>query len=93
MVRVHRATDVALVFHPFGRLPKTWRKADGGTGRKLLAGGLFERIEVLGLRRMRMAPTDAAVARGLAEAFSSASAGYGRTHGLDPAHVSQPMPS
>jgi hypothetical protein len=39
---------------------------------------LFERVEVLGLRRMRIEPTPSAVAAGLVEAFSSASAGYGR---------------
>jgi hypothetical protein len=49
-----------------------------GRSRRVIAESLFERIEVLELRRMRIIPTDAAVARGLADAFSSASAGYGR---------------
>jgi hypothetical protein len=35
-------------------------------------------VEVLGLRRMHLEPTPAAVAAGLVEAFSCASAGYGR---------------
>ena len=43
-----------------------------------LADSLFERVEDLGLRRMHLEPTPAAVAAGLADAFSSASAGVGR---------------
>jgi len=39
---------------------------------------LFERIEVTGLRRIRIRPSATAVAAGLAEAVLSASAGYGR---------------
>ena len=46
-------------------------------GRRL-ADSLFERVEDLGLRRMHLEPTPAAVAAGLADAFSSASAGVGR---------------
>lgn len=30
-------------------LPETWRKAEGGRGRRLLAAALFDRIDVLGL--------------------------------------------
>ncbi len=54
-------------------------------GRRL-ADSLFERVEDLGLRRMHLEPTPAAVAAGLADAFSSASAGVGRgerTRGSD----------
>ncbi len=57
-------------------LPRLWDDAPGS--RRGLAEGLFERVEVLGLRRMHLEPTPAAVAAGLVEAFSSASAGYGR---------------
>jgi len=57
-------------------LPGVWDAAPAS--RRGIAESLFERIDVLGLRKMRIAPTEAAIARGLAEAFSSASAGYGR---------------
>ncbi len=57
-------------------LPGIWDAAPAS--RRAIAESLFERIEVIGLRRMQITPTTAAVARGLAEAFSSASAGYGR---------------
>jgi hypothetical protein len=53
-----------------------WDDASGS--RRALAEALFERVEVLGLRRMRIEPTPSAVAAGLVEAFSRASAGYGR---------------
>jgi len=46
--------------------------------RRGLAESLFERVVVLGLRRMHRKQTPAAGAAGLVEAFSSASAGYGR---------------
>ena len=57
-------------------LPRLWDEAPGS--RRALAEALFERVEVLGLRRMRIEPTPSAVAAGLVEAFSRASAGYGR---------------
>lgn len=57
-------------------LPRLWD--DAPDSRRGLAETLFERIEVLGLRRMRIQPTMSAIAAGLAEAFSSVSAGYGR---------------
>lgn len=57
-------------------LPRLWDDAPGS--RRALAEALFERVEVLGLRRMRIEPTPSAVAAGLVEAFSRASAGYGR---------------
>ncbi len=47
-------------------LPKTWRKADGGTGRRLLAGALFERIDVLGLQDATVYLTAHATRHGLA---------------------------
>ena len=57
-------------------LPRLWDEAPDS--RRGLAESLFERVEVLGLRRMHLEPTPAAVAAGLVEAFLSASAGYGR---------------
>jgi hypothetical protein len=57
-------------------LPRPWDDAPGS--RHALAEALFERVEVLGLRRMRVEPTPSAVAAGLVEASSRASAGYGR---------------
>ena len=57
-------------------LPRLWDDAPGS--RRALAEALFERVEVLGLCRMRIEPTPSAIAAGLVEAFSSASAGYGR---------------
>ena len=57
-------------------LPRLWD--DAPASRRALSESLFERVDVLGLRSMRLEPTPAAIARGLAEAFSSASAGYGR---------------
>jgi hypothetical protein len=44
----------------------TWRKADGGPGRRILAEALFERIDVLSLREATIRLTDAAVAHGFA---------------------------
>ena len=40
--------DVAVRY--VRELPETWRKAEGGSGRQLLASALFSRIEVLGIR-------------------------------------------
>ena len=67
------AADVVEYLHD---LPRLWDEAPAS--RRGLAEAVFERIEVLGIRRMRITPTPAALAAGLAEAFSSASAGYGR---------------
>ncbi len=39
--------DVAVRF--VQDLPETWRKAEGGSGRQLLASALFDRIDVLGI--------------------------------------------
>jgi hypothetical protein len=65
--------------------PRWWRGSATCRGcgtthraRGALAEALFERVEVLGLRRMRIEPTPSAVAAGLVEAFSRASAGHGR---------------
>jgi hypothetical protein len=57
-------------------LPTLWD--DAPESRRALAESLFDRVEVLGLASMHVEPTPAAVQRGLAEAFSSVGAGYGR---------------
>ena len=57
-------------------LPGIWDAAPAS--RRAIAESLFERIEVLGVRRMHITPTVAAIGRGFAEAFASSSAGYGR---------------
>jgi hypothetical protein len=64
-------------------LPRLWDDAPGS--RRALAEALFERVEVLGLRQMRIEPTPSAIAAGLVEAFSRASAGYGRGERGSPA--------
>jgi DNA invertase Pin-like site-specific DNA recombinase len=48
-------------------LPAGWDAAPAS--RRALAESLFERVDVLGLERMHVEPTAAAVRRGLAEAF------------------------
>jgi DNA invertase Pin-like site-specific DNA recombinase len=74
--RVTRSMDPAEVVEYLRDLGRVWDEAPAS--RRALAEAIFERIEVLGLRRMRIQPTPGAVAAGLAEAFASASAGYGR---------------
>jgi hypothetical protein len=62
-------------------LSTTWRKADGGPGRRMLAEALFSRIEVLGAREATIRLTDAAVAHGFAAAIPDrldVTVGYGR---------------
>ena len=70
-------------------LPRLWH--DDQDSRRGLAESLFERVEVLGLRRMHLEPTPAAVAGGLVEASSSASAGYGRGERDSPATNDLPI--
>ncbi len=48
-------------------LPVTWAKAQGGTGRQLVAAALFERIEVLGLQEATAHLSEHAVRHGFAE--------------------------
>lgn len=57
-------------------LPRLW--ADAPASRRSIAESLFDSIEVLGLRTMRIAPTRAALERGLADAFHARTHGYGR---------------
>lgn len=52
-------------------LPETWRKAADGSGRRLLASALFDRIEVLGLREATVHLSDNAVRHGLAAALAA----------------------
>jgi len=77
------ALEASEVVEYLRDLPRLWDDAPGS--RRALAEALFERVEVLGLRRMRIEPTPSAVAVGLVEAFSSASAGYGRGERDSPA--------
>ena len=60
-------TDVAVRY--VRELPETWRKAEGGTGRQLLASALFSRIEVLGIREATVHLSAHAVRHGLAAAL------------------------
>ena len=50
-------------------LPETWRRAEGGAGRRLLASALFDRIEVLGIREATVHLSAHAVRHGLAAAL------------------------
>jgi DNA invertase Pin-like site-specific DNA recombinase len=62
-------------------LKRAWRMADGGDGRRMVAQALFESIDVLGLRTMRVRLTRDAVAHGFAAAVPDqmeVTVGYGR---------------
>jgi hypothetical protein len=59
--------DVAVRY--VRELPETWRKAEGGKGRQLLAGALFDRIDVLGLSEATVHLSAHAVRHGLATAL------------------------
>ena len=50
-------------------LPETWRKAEGGSGRQLLASALFDRIDVLGMQEATVHLSAHAVRHGLATAL------------------------
>ncbi|MGC8635225.1 MAG: hypothetical protein ACP5VP_11305 [Candidatus Limnocylindrales bacterium] len=51
-------------------LPRLW--ADGQPGaRRALAEALFARVRALGVTRIEIEPTEAAIAHGLAEAFGA----------------------
>jgi DNA invertase Pin-like site-specific DNA recombinase len=54
-----------------GDLPGLWDQADG-SGRRLLAEALFDRIDVLGVRKVRIHPSASAQAQGWAEAWNGA---------------------
>ena len=62
-------------------LPETWRRADGGPGRRMLAEALFGRIDFLGFKEANIRLTDLAVAHGFAAAIPdrlTVTVGYGR---------------
>ena len=62
-------------------LSATWRKADGGPGRRMLAEVLFSRVEVLGGREATIHLTEAALAHGFAAVIPDrldVTVGYGR---------------
>jgi hypothetical protein len=62
-------------------LATTWRKAEGGPGRRMLAEALFERIDALGFREATLRLTGEALAHGFASVISERldlSVGYGR---------------
>jgi hypothetical protein len=50
-------------------LPETWRKAEGGPGRQLLASALFDQIDVLGMQEATVHLSAHAVRHGLAAAL------------------------
>ena len=50
-------------------LPETWRKAEGGSGRQLLASALFDQIDVLGIQEATVHLSAHAVRHGLAAAL------------------------
>ena len=52
-------------------LPHLWEEAEG-SGRRLLAEALFERIDVLGARKVHVHPSASARAQGWAEAWNGA---------------------
>ncbi len=70
------ALEAAEVVAYLRDLARLWD--DAPLSRRALAEALFERVEVLGLRRMWIEPTPSAIAAGLVEASSRASAGCGR---------------
>ncbi len=59
--------DVAVRY--VRELPETWRKAEGGKGRQLLASTLFDRIDVLGIQEATVHLSAHAVRHGLAAAL------------------------
>ena len=59
--------DVAVLY--VRDLPETWRKAEGGSGRQLLASALFDRIDVLGVQEATVHLSARAVRHGLATAL------------------------
>ncbi len=56
--------DVAVTY--LRDLAETWRHADRGSGRRMLAEALFERVDALGFREATLHLTDTAIAHGFA---------------------------
>jgi hypothetical protein len=71
--------DVAVSY--LRDLAATWRKAEGGPGRRMLAEALFERIDALGFREATLRLTGEALAHGFASVIPQRldlTVGYGR---------------
>ena len=71
--------DVAVRY--LRELATTWREAEGGPGRRMLAEALFERIEALGFREATLQLTDTAISHGFAAVIPERldlTVGYGR---------------
>jgi hypothetical protein len=71
--------DVAVGY--LRELATTWRHAEGGPGRWMLAEELFERIDARGLREATLRLTDRAIAHGFAAVIPERlelTVGYGR---------------
>lgn len=69
--RVDEGPTAADAAEYLGNLARLWDEAEG-SGRKLLAEALFERVEVLGVREVRIRPTAAAARHGWAAAWDGA---------------------
>jgi hypothetical protein len=70
-----------------GDLARLWDQAEG-SGRKQLAEALFERIDVLGARKLNVHPSAAAKAQGWAEAWNGARlVVMVGARGLEPTHT------
>lgn len=70
-----------MAVHYLRELSTTWRRADDGPGRRMLAEALLSRIEVLGGDEATLHLTDLAVANGIAAAIPDrldVTGGYGR---------------
>ena len=71
--------DVAVRY--LRELATTWRKADGGPGRRMLAESLFSRIDAAGFREATLRLTNSAIAHGFASVIPERlelTVGYGR---------------
>jgi hypothetical protein len=81
--------DVAVRY--VQELPETWRKAEGGSGRQLLARAFFDRIDVLGMHEATVHLSAHAVRHGLAAALPAEVgilvSGRGERSGADPLRV------
>lgn len=69
MLSGSRHSLAALSIRHIRELPETWRKAEGGNPCHLVAGSLFDRIDVLGMREATVHLSEHAVRRGLAAAL------------------------
>jgi DNA invertase Pin-like site-specific DNA recombinase len=81
--QVHQAAgvpaDVAVGY--LRELATTWRHAEGGPGRRMLAEALFERIDARGFREATLRLSDTAIAHGFAAVIPERlelTVGYGR---------------